>query len=596
MGSNQSKPIKDQERDDKENQFHDPALIDHLRTKKMKTTVFTINEKSTADEDMQNSTRSARRKQKPANNTKGSEVVKRKEHGRENGTNHRDENGFARNHFITDTNVLNMNVDMPDGFKSKQEDISEEKNVMDACGSEKDDEELEANIANDAESNASRSAHDNKYSVESAIHPSQESAPYKYEAPSTKDQKDDVDNTPKHEMDTVTSAHHFKSNDITSAESEIGTSGCSITFDGKSSLLRTTVCEESQSQSKSKLQNNTSSELPEPNLMQDTSRAAVNTEYASVSCMVTSLSSLASSNTVLSTSYTPLFSNVDTVSSNSSLSSQSILTQSSAFGNFSYSGNRLSSDTTSSLSHSTNNSTDGFRYGNFSMNSSAPAADGSSYVSNGSLRSSIIPSNSQFDFTQRFRHSPNVYDSQTGVPAGSSTNSLSGVIRNSITRNSDYESPNSHTSLSFDTSTVSNLTSVYLANSSNYVLRNWNGLENDVETDSLDLYDDETIAQQLYWSSYNNSRDTHVVDGDFITIRTSVGDTTTRISSKNITLNENFVGNDLTDENMGIILERPKYPRYSTLASREKSFENVWPATNKMSWEKLPEAGFVYTG
>ena len=311
------------------------------------------------------------------------------------------------------------------------------------------------------------------------------------------------------------------------------------------------------------------------------------------------------------TSYPSLFSNVGVLtSSNSSLFRPSTLTQpsasASAFGNFCYSGNMLSSDTTSSFSHSMNNSasllsTDGFSYGNFSMNSGASVTDTSSSVPNEHLRASITPSNSQFDFSQRYRHSPNIYKSQTGVPAGSSTNSSSGITSNSITRTSNYESPNSssQTSLSFDSSTLgplSNITSIYFTNGTNYGSHNWNDF--DVEPDSLDLFADETFAQQLseYLPSYSDGRDTNVFDGDFITIRTSVGDTITKISSKNITLNSNFVGNDLTDENMGIILERPKYPRYATLASREKSFEKVWPVTNKMSWKKLPEAGFVYTG
>ena len=100
-----------------------------------------------------------------------------------------------------------------------------------------------------------------------------------------------------------------------------------------------------------------------------------------------------------------------------------------------------------------------------------------------------------------------------------------------------------------------------------------------------------TSDRQFLTNGVNNSDLTE----DFITIRKSEGDMSTKISSKNIKLMQAFGQDELTDENMGIILERPKYPRYATVASRIRSFD-IWPETNKMSWEKLPEAGFVYTG
>ena len=157
---------------------------------------------------------------------------------------------------------------------------------------------------------------------------------------------------------------------------------------------------------------------------------------------------------------------------------------------------------------------------------------------------------------------------------------------------------------------------------SSNVYPHWNALQTGIEMDGThDYSSDGALTQQLqnilsslngsdydvydvYGTAnigYNNSaisRDDSNkpdLDGDYITVRTSIGDTSTRISAKNIKLSPQY-RDGLTDENMGIILERPKYPRYATMASRIKSFQDLWPVTNQMSWEQLPEAGFVYTG
>ena len=142
---------------------------------------------------------------------------------------------------------------------------------------------------------------------------------------------------------------------------------------------------------------------------------------------------------------------------------------------------------------------------------------------------------------------------------------------------------------------------------------NWNELEVDIEVDSPEetvehhqLTKESMIAQQVreYFSYTNNSNTTPVLAhktyisnlaGGYITIRNTDGGISKQISAKNIKLTQYLGLDELTDENMGIILERPKHQRYATLASRIQSFQN-WPKTNSMSFEMLAEAGFVYTG
>ena len=350
---------------------------------------------------------------------------------------------------------------------------------------------------------------------------------------------------------------------------------------------------------KSELLTKSSFGLPEPSLMQQVSTVGSVSASGSSSSFSSNFAVQSSSQT----SYPILVSNAGAfASSNSGLFPSSILTQPTetacAFGNFSYSRNVLSSVTTSSVSPCTTNSTsllpNGFSHGNVPMSSGASAANRNS--------PSVTPSNSYLDSLQPFRHSFNLYTSQTGISVGSSSNSMSALTTNNSTpQNSFYESPHttSHTSLAFDTNvtgSLSYMTNESLRNSPDEIVRDREQLETEVEVDNMDLLYAEGLAFQTDRSLLNDSRNTNNFDRDYIFIRTSVGDTITQISAKNITLNTNYVDNDLTDENMGIILERPKYPRYATLASREKSFENVWPLSNKMSWVKLPEAGFVYTG
>ena len=142
---------------------------------------------------------------------------------------------------------------------------------------------------------------------------------------------------------------------------------------------------------------------------------------------------------------------------------------------------------------------------------------------------------------------------------------------------------------------------------------NWNELAVDIEVDSPEetiehhqLTKERMIAQQVreYFSYTNNSKNASVsahktdhsnLAGGYITIRNADGDISTQISAKHIKLTPALDPDELTDENMGIILERPKHPRYATLASRIQSFKN-WPRTSSMSFEALAEAGFVYTG
>ena len=142
---------------------------------------------------------------------------------------------------------------------------------------------------------------------------------------------------------------------------------------------------------------------------------------------------------------------------------------------------------------------------------------------------------------------------------------------------------------------------------------NWNELEVAVEVDSPEetiehhqLTTDRMIANQVreYFSYSNNSINTSVsahkkdsiaLADEYITIRNTDGDKSAQISAKTVKLMQSFGHDELTDENMGIIIERPKHPRYATLASRILSFQN-WPTTNSMSSETLAEAGFVYTG
>ena len=588
MGSNQSKPMKsDPERAEKEN--HIPASSNRSTAKKRKVNdVVCFVDESFKDKENLNSLELVQNQ--PSVSTGNSAAVGMKDYVRErkqSSTLSADVSDNSSGHSGAEKTRVRRKSNKPDNFKTLVHNPKVETDKVSDVD-KKDQEEDSTCKMNDVVTDAA-CFHVAIQSPNSAFSPAQ-----------TSECKHSTVNDSNDRVENGTRKHIARDTDEDVGESRKRPS--------ESSLLATAPHAESESHTKSELQTKSSSELPEPYLMQQVS--TVDSLYTSG--ISSSLSSLSTNSPVQSNSHTSdpsLFSNGVIASSSSSLFRPAIHAQPSlsanAFGNFSYSGNMVSSVITSTSPCYTNNSTsllstDGMSYGNFSMNSSPFVADSSSNVSNGSLRASISPSNSQFDFTQRFRHSPNVYDSQTGIPAGSSTNFLSGVTTsNSITRHSNNESPNSSsaTSLSFDTGTVSNR-SVYLTNYSNYILRNWNGLANDVETDSLDLFDDETIAQQLseYLPSYNDSRDTNNFDDNFITIRTSVGDTISKISSKNITLNSNYVGNDLTDENMGIILERPKYPRYATLASREKSFENVWPVTNKMSWKKLPEAGFVYTG
>ena len=384
-------------------------------------------------------------------------------------------------------------------------------------------------------------------------------------------------------------------------DAEASTKSTPLVATASAGLTKST---ENDCKSKSELRTKSSSGLPEPSLMQHVS--TVGSVSATGSSSTPSLfSTNFSVQSSLQTSYPVLVSNVGSVaSSNSSLFRSPVFTQSqptataSAFGNFPYSGNVLPYVTTSSISPSTTNSSsllpNRFSYGNFSMSSGASTT--------GRNSPGVTPSNSHLDALQPNRHSFNMYASQTNVSVGSSSNSLSVFTTNNSTSQTSFDgSPytTSHTSLTVDTNvsdSLSYMTNDNLRNSPDGIVRNRDVLEYEVEEDAMDHLYADGFAFQTDMSSHNESRNTNNFDRDYIFIRTSVGDTITQISAKNITLNTNYVDNDLTDENMGIILERPKYPRYATLASREKSFENLWPPSNKMCWVKLPEAGFVYTG
>ena len=203
--------------------------------------------------------------------------------------------------------------------------------------------------------------------------------------------------------------------------------------------------------------------------------------------------------------------------------------------------------------------------------------------------------------SDNFRSSPNGLTVSTSSFNADTSGSMS-YTANTYSRSSTNTAATSTDSLAIDTNTshfLSTMINNENRNNSNEEARNRSGLEYEVEEDAMDYYNAEGSSFQSQRSdnsdSSNSGRNSRI-NSDFIMIRTSVGDTLTQLSARNITLNSNLMDTELTDENMGIILERPKYPRYATLASRENSFKNVWPKTNKMGWEKLPEAGFVYTG
>ena len=211
----------------------------------------------------------------------------------------------------------------------------------------------------------------------------------------------------------------------------------------------------------------------------------------------------------------------------------------------------------------------------------------------------------------------------TAVPStlnGSSV-SISGSNYNFPPSLTNYSRRNLETNYNSDMYLTAITDSFGLTSSSSNVYPSWNALQTGIEMDGTQLVSSEALEEHLqnlissysendynaydaYGAGYigygnsttiRNDSNKSDLDGNYITVRTSVGDTSTRISAKNIKLSPQY-RDGLTDENMGIILERPKYPRYATLASRIKSFEDLWPVTNQMGWEQLPEAGFVYTG